>query len=264
MLSSTTKENEFTIHPFIHSFSHHLSRANHLRSVTIPDVHPGILLLSQSPNSFDNVPRNPYSSLPPAPPAPLPPDNRPDGDANGGGDGEGVPPSFSLPANRFSMIAGDFLQCYSPSPSADASFDAVATVFFIDTAPNVVSYIETIHRVLRPGGVWVNLGPLLWHWEGRAVPERGRGGGGEDADTNADADADGEDGEPLGIEGMGAVELTLEEVMAVVEEVGFRIESRGGGDGGEEVGEVRTGYIQDERSMLNYEFKAQFWVAVKK
>ena len=25
-------------------------------------------------------------------------------------------------------------------------------------------YIEVINRVLRPGGVWINLGPLLYHW----------------------------------------------------------------------------------------------------
>ena len=79
-----------------------------------------------------------------------------------------------------------------------------------------------------------------------------------------------------GIEGTGSVELTLEEVLGVVEACGFRIEKRGlaqEGGGGEgdgakgtekgEVGEVRTGYIQDERSMLNYEYRAQFWVAVR-
>lgn len=25
-------------------------------------------------------------------------------------------------------------------------------------------YIEVIWQTLRPGGVWINLGPLLWHW----------------------------------------------------------------------------------------------------
>jgi N2227-like protein len=33
-----------------------------------------------------------------------------------------------------------------------------------DTAPVVMDYIETIHRLLKPGGVWINLGPLLYHW----------------------------------------------------------------------------------------------------
>jgi len=126
----------------------------------------------------------------------------------------------------------------------------------------VIAYVETIYRVLRKGGVWINLGPLLWHWEGREVPKRSAAGGSGDGVS--------------GIEGTGSMELTLEEVLGVVEACGFRIEKRGlaqEGGGGEgdgtkgrekgEVGEVRTGYIQDERSMLNYEYRAQFWVAVK-
>jgi carnosine N-methyltransferase len=28
----------------------------------------------------------------------------------------------------------------------------------------VMDYIETIQRLLKPGGVWINLGPLLYHW----------------------------------------------------------------------------------------------------
>ena len=37
-------------------------------------------------------------------------------------------------------------------------WDAVVTCFFVDTAPVVVEYIETIHSMLRPGGVWVSMG----------------------------------------------------------------------------------------------------------
>jgi carnosine N-methyltransferase len=32
-------------------------------------------------------------------------------------------------------------------------------------AKNFVNYLRIIHRILAPGGVWINLGPLLWHWE---------------------------------------------------------------------------------------------------
>ena len=32
-------------------------------------------------------------------------------------------------------------------------------------AKNFVHYLRVIHRILAPGGVWINLGPLLWHWE---------------------------------------------------------------------------------------------------
>lgn len=49
-------------------------------------------------------------------------------------------------------------------PENREAFDCVATCFFIDTAHNVVEYLEIIHACLRPGGYWVNLGPLLYHW----------------------------------------------------------------------------------------------------
>lgn len=38
------------------------------------------------------------------------------------------------------------------------SWDCVATCFFIDTAHNVIQYVETIWKILKPGGVWINLG----------------------------------------------------------------------------------------------------------
>ena len=38
------------------------------------------------------------------------------------------------------------------------SWDAVVTCFFIDTAHNIVEYLEIIYKVLKPGGVWINLG----------------------------------------------------------------------------------------------------------
>jgi len=37
-------------------------------------------------------------------------------------------------------------------------WDCVATVFFIDTAHNIVAYIETIWKILKPNGYWINLG----------------------------------------------------------------------------------------------------------
>ena len=45
------------------------------------------------------------------------------------------------------------------------SWDAVLTCFFIDTAKNVLDYISAISTCLKPGGVWINLGPLLYHFE---------------------------------------------------------------------------------------------------
>ena len=61
------------------------------------------------------------------------------------------------------MCAGDFVEVYG-APDQAGRWNAVATCFFIDTAHNVVEYLEIIARCLRPGGVWVNFGPLLFHW----------------------------------------------------------------------------------------------------
>jgi hypothetical protein len=34
----------------------------------------------------------------------------------------------------------------------------IITCFFIDTANNVLDYVETISSLLKPGGYWINLG----------------------------------------------------------------------------------------------------------
>uniref|UniRef100_A0A4W5LAV1 carnosine N-methyltransferase n=1 Tax=Hucho hucho TaxID=62062 RepID=A0A4W5LAV1_9TELE len=71
----------------------------------------------------------------------------------------------SLPPNSdFSMVAGDFQEVYT-EPN---TWDCVATCFFFDTAHNVIDYVETIWNILKPGGVWINLGPLLYHFENMA------------------------------------------------------------------------------------------------
>lgn len=61
----------------------------------------------------------------------------------------------------FSMVAGDFVEVYSTQPK---SWDCIVTCYFIDTASNILKYIQTIHTALIPGGVWINFGPLLYHY----------------------------------------------------------------------------------------------------
>ena len=68
-----------------------------------------------------------------------------------------------LEQGDFSMVAGDFLEVYN-KPSEKGVWTAVVTCFFIDTAHNIFEYIETIHRLLEPGGIWINIGPLLYHF----------------------------------------------------------------------------------------------------
>lgn len=66
-----------------------------------------------------------------------------------------------LPGNiNFSMNAGNFTDIYDETDQ----WDCIATCFFIDTAHNIVAYVETIQKILKPGGYWINLGPLLYHF----------------------------------------------------------------------------------------------------
>lgn len=131
-----------------------------------------------------------------------------------------------------SYVAGDFSECYS-SPSDAATFDVVTTIFFIDTAANVLKYLETIHHILKPNGIWINLGPLAWHFE----PE---------------------DSSPAR-EG-GTVELTLSELLTLITRVGFEFVT---GEGLERRS-IRMPYMANGRGMLTYIYEAEFWVARKK
>jgi SAM-dependent methyltransferase len=125
ILNHVRKAGAHTLFPWVHSFSNHLSRQNHLESVSIPDVHCSTALAS-----VEN-------------------------------------------AGQMSMSASDFLLLYGSAEHKD-SFDAVATVFFLDTAPNVLRYLETIRNCLRAGGLLVNIGPLLWHFENNAPGKFGQ------------------------------------------------------------------------------------------
>jgi carnosine N-methyltransferase len=44
--------------------------------------------------------------------------------------------------------------------SSQGTYDGVVTCFFIDTAVHVFDYLQASHRLLKPGGVWINHGPL--------------------------------------------------------------------------------------------------------
>ncbi|KAL6720496.1 hypothetical protein ACLMJK_002420 [Lecanora helva] len=145
---------------------------------------------------------------------------------------------------RLSVSTGDFLTIYGKEEFS-SRFDAVATVFFIDTAPNVVRYIETVYHCLKTGGIWTNLGPLLWHFENRVPDEMV-----EDDAVPASATR------LRGIEEPGSVELTNEEVLLLVEQMGFSIEIS-------EDAPV-TGYIHNENSMLQSTYKPSHWVARKR
>jgi carnosine N-methyltransferase len=149
----------------------------------------------------------------------------------------------SVPASaRMSMATGDFCVLYSQAEYRE-TFDAVATVFFIDTAPNIIRYIESVRNCLKPGGLWINLGPLLWHHAPHKDDNES-----EESRMKRTNVADAGIGDP------GSVELTNDEVVALVEHFGFTIEQH-------ECGAFETGYITNPRSMLQSNYRPAFWIA---
>ena len=197
ILNECDAAEKHTIFPWIHTFSNHLTRDNHLRNYKIPDCHPATVLAS-IPN-----------------------------------------------AGSMSMTASDFL-CLYVDDDHQETYDAVACVFFLDTAPNLIRYLEVIYQCLKPGGILVNVGPLLWHFENNAPGNHGH-----------DDDGDGEHNHSTssGIADPGSFELSEDEVMALVENIGFVVEWRTTG--------IQTPYIQDRESMLQTSYKASAWVARK-
>jgi len=142
-----------------------------------------------------------------------------------------VLPSDLPPWSNFSLVAGDFEEVYGqqdgesdPNEPSAGQWDAVLTCFFIDTAKNILNYLRIIHRILAPGGVWINLGPLLWHFE---------------ENTTSDP----------------SIELDLEEVKALAAHIGFEIKNDRS---------IDTTYVNNKESMLGYIYHAAFWTATKK
>ncbi|KAJ4348234.1 uncharacterized protein N0V89_009606 [Didymosphaeria variabile] len=64
------------------------------------------------------------------------------------------------PASRsVVLVEGDFTTVFK---GREGSFDYIVTLFFIDTARNLLAYFDSIHKLLKPGGIWINFGPLLY------------------------------------------------------------------------------------------------------
>lgn len=130
-------------------------------------------------------------------------------------------------SSHFQIAEGDFLK---HNPANGELYDYVVTQFFIDTGTNVVATLQQIRDLLKPGGKWINLGPLLW-----------AGGGSV------------------------AMELSLEEVLALAREVGLEIL----GESGEEIEQgfkrrtVECEYTADRLGTFQRIYHAEFWVATK-
>lgn len=195
-LNHTDGPQQHALYPFALHFSNLHSRAQQLRKVMIPDVHPGSAMMEAADQGIH--------------------------------------------FGTMSMSAADFVTLYSGESNTEP-FDAVTTVFFIDTAPNLIRYIAAIRNCLRPNGLWINVGPLLWHFE----DSPGRSHNLDDTHPGI--------GEP------GSVELTEEEVLCLVERMGFEVEKRQ-----PEAERPYCGYIQDPESMLQNLYRPSHWTARKR
>jgi carnosine N-methyltransferase len=103
------------------------------------------------------------------------------------------------------------------------------TLFFIDTSPNIIATLNQIYTLLKPGGIWINLGPLKWGYGGWTV-----------------------------------MELSLEEVVQAAELTGFRLKELNP-ESDEYVErvtkEINCEYTTDKQAMLKWSYEARFWVA---
>ncbi|KAL8403874.1 hypothetical protein RB594_008936 [Gaeumannomyces avenae] len=181
-----------SLHPFVDGWSHHATTENMFRSISFPDV--------------------------------------------------------AVDAGSVVLVEGDFTAVFHAEKvsatrrargaaagpgtvESGETFDAVVTHFFIDTARNLMAYLDTIYALLRPGGYWVNLGPLLY--------------------------------------GTGPwVQLSLDEVLRVVKAMGFEFvpvpEECGDLTLEGELARGRTAvYGFDDRALTRNAYQAQTWAARK-
>ncbi|XP_069481931.1 carnosine N-methyltransferase [Ambystoma mexicanum] len=130
-----------------------------------------------------------------------------------------VNPHSLPPTANFSMTAGDFQEIYTECNT----WNCIATCFFIDTAHNIIDYIETIWKILKPGGIWINMGPLLYHFENLANEL--------------------------------SIELSYEDIKSVILQYGFHIEV--------ENESILSTYTVNDLSMMKYIYESVFFVARK-
>ena len=204
---------QHTIYPYIDWWSHHITHSNMTRPIRFPHS---------------------YAPLPPATPLPSSPDT--------------VSALIDTHhTHHVSLYESDFTTIHPPS--SPPQYTCIITLFFLDTAQSLPTYIRKIHDYLLPGGVWINLGPLLY------------------------------EGEP-------SVELSLGEVLATAEGMGFIFDDivekmrqegpkegwiEGSGDydgwadtlGDGKVAGLRAGYNIDWKGIGRNDYVAQAWVARK-
>ncbi|PHH69554.1 hypothetical protein CDD82_7673 [Ophiocordyceps australis] len=137
-------------------------------------------------------------------------------------------PDHALNPRSVLLVEGDFTTVFAHQ---DAHYHLLLTYFFIDTARNLMAYLDTIKKLLKPGGYWLNLGPLLY---GTA---------------------------PM-------VQLSLEDIITVTKAMGFDFVPTDDKCGpltfqDSTVRSVEANYGFDNKALTKHSYNAQFWVAKK-
>lgn len=209
MLNSGLTIGSLSIHPFIHSNSHWKDRDTMLREVRIPDF-----------NVHEELSGN----------------------------------------NLMQISMGSFTDCFGPNEDIwgsshyhitqemkltrlenQSSKDVVITNFFIDTSSNILEYLLTIQHVLKPGGTWINFGPLVYHQENE-----------EDTDICYEVDRfSGHRTDHKRIP-MKGIELTFDEILEAASKLDFKLIKR--------EDNIISGYGEppDKNGMPGY--RCSFWV----
>jgi len=86
------------------------------------------------------------------------------------------------------IFPGEFLSSFKDDVDC---WNCIITSFFIDTANNIIEFIEKIYKILKKNGIWINCGPLLYHF--------------------------------TGIENEISIELSWEEIEKIIIKIGFEI-----------------------------------------
>jgi hypothetical protein len=186
---TTSSVNEHYLRPYAYWFSHQKSNESLFRRVSFPDVNPRF-----TPN-FHLVEQD-FLTLP-------------------------------IPSNeRSGNLALTWSTNHLSTSSSFEGYDFIVTLFFIDTSLDVFATMKHIYALLRPGGSWINLGPLLWTGGAQAK-----------------------------------VELSLEEVLLAAENIGFVFQNEAQGTSARRT--VECEYTSDSNAMMRMIYKAEFWVARK-
>jgi carnosine N-methyltransferase len=147
----------------------------------------------------------------------------------------------------------DFVVEYS-KPGYKNQFDAVTTLFFIDTAPNFLDYIATVSHCLQVGGVWINIGPLLWN-----CYENGPAGR-QEGDVDDDVSCKMRHRVALAQivdSSCQKLEFSNDEVLTLLGHYGFEVEVQDACIG-------EAGFNANPRSMLQNMYQLSHWVARKR